>query len=214
MEDDRVFPTMGAHRVTTHRIAAAVLLALALAGCGTPRTAGDLPMPPGAGHVQEAQRLAVAAQDAARAGNTEQAVDLYRRSITAYPDLAASWNNLGTLLMDRQENMDAVAAFKRAGELSPQDPRPMANIGLVYSRLGWAERALEYYLKALDRNARFVPALRGAAGTTKVLALADDAALTRVRTAMMADSDPDWRRIYEMEQSRIDGQLRMKARAR
>jgi tetratricopeptide (TPR) repeat protein len=110
--------------------------------------------------------------------------------------------------------MDAVAAFKRAGELSPSDPRPIANIGLVYTRLGWAEKSLEYYLKALDRDPRFVPALRGSVGATKVLALADDAALTRVRTALMADTDPDWRHIYEMEQSRIDGQLRLKSKAR
>ncbi|MCC6659299.1 MAG: tetratricopeptide repeat protein [Phycisphaerales bacterium] len=201
--------------MNTHRTFIAALLALTLAACHAGRAGGgEVQLPPGAAKRDEAHRLAAQAEDARKSGNNDRAIDLNRQSITAYPDLAFAWNNLGALLMGKQQNMDAVAAFKRAAELTPEDPRPVANIGLVYSRLGWAQKALEYYLKALDRDPRFVPALRGSVGATKVLALADDAALTRVRTALMADTDPDWRRIYEMEQSRIDGQLRMSKKAR
>jgi tetratricopeptide (TPR) repeat protein len=192
---------------------AAMGLAALLFGCRASRpTAGETYTGPA--RIQEATRLAAEAQKAQNAGQTERAIELYRQSISVSGDLAAAWNNLGVLLMGRNENMDAVAAFKRAAELSPTDPRPMENIGLVYSSLGWEQKALEYYLAALDRDPRSRQALRGAVSSSKLLALADEAALTRARTAMMVDTDPDWRHIYEMEQTRIDGQLRLARKGR
>jgi tetratricopeptide (TPR) repeat protein len=190
-----------------------VAAALVLPACRATRN-DPIVLPDTHGRVQEATRLATQAQNAQRAGDTERAIDLYRQSLAVSGDMAASWNNLGVLLMSREENLDAVAAFKRASELSQSDPRPLENIGLVYSRLGWEEKALEYYLKALDRSPNSVKALRGTASATKLLAIADEQALARVRTALLVDADPDWRRIYEMEQTRIDGQLRIAKKSR
>jgi tetratricopeptide (TPR) repeat protein len=194
-------------------ICAVLAAAIALTGCRSSQPE-PIVLPDTRGRDDEATRLATQAQEAQLAGNPDRAIALYRESLAVSGDIHATWNNLGVLLMNRQENLDAVAAFKRASEINLSDPRPLENIGLVYSRLGWEQKALEHYLKALDRDPNSIKALRGAVSSTKLLALADEPALNRVRTALVVDADPDWRRIYEMEQMRIDGQLRIARKAR
>lgn len=163
---------------------------------------------PSVGRDAEANRIAYQAQEAEKAGKIDRAIELYRESLTVSNNLPATWNNLGRLLMDRTQYLDAVEAFKRAADLSPSDPRPLHNIGMAYSRAGWEQKALEYYLLALECDPRDLTALRGAVGSAKMLGMADEASLERVRTGLMTDTDPDWHRVYEREQSRIEGELR------
>ncbi len=156
----------------------------------------------------EASRIAERAQEAQKAGDTDRAIELYRQSVGMSGNLPASWNNLGVLLMERGQYVDAVEAFKRAADRSPSDPRPMHNIGVAYSRAGWEQKAMEHYLLALERDPRDLTALRGAVGSARLLGLADEGALERTRTALMTDTDPDWHSVYEREQVRIEGELR------
>lgn len=78
---------------------------------------------------------------------------------------------------------------------------------MACSHAGWDRKALSYYLSALERDPRDLTALRGAIGSTRKMGLADEASLERVRTAIQVDDNPEWRRVYEHEQRRIDAAL-------
>ncbi len=195
-------------RVVCVAVLGAVLVAASTGGCAKWRARRTLAGGPSPGRDAEANRIALQAQEAENAGKTDRAIELYRQSLAVSGNLPAPWNNLGLLLMERGQYLDAVEAFKRAADLSPTDPRPLYNIGLAYSRAGWEQRALEHYLQALERDPRDLKALRGAVGSAKMLGVADEGSLERVRTGLLTDADPDWRRVYEREQARIDGEIK------
>lgn len=180
-----------------------------LGACGAPPRSAE---PDGPERLGEAHRLALEAQRAERAGQPDKAIELYRRSLAESGDFFYVWNNLGVLLMNRQEYMEAVRMFQTAADVAPTDSRPYENIGLVYHTLGYDEKAMEYYDLALVRNPTSIDALRGSVRTAKRLGIADDKSLERVRTALMIERDPDWRRVFETEQVRLAGQLREKRR--
>lgn len=196
-------------------VAAGIVGAALLAGCGGGTSArSGTALQTNADRIEEARRLSGEALRAQKAGERDRAIELYRESLSVSGDLYFVWSNLGTLLQERGEYMDAVAAYQRAADLELRDPRPLENIGTVYGELGWEERALEFYLKALARDGRSVQALRGAVRAAKLLGTADPEALDRVRTAMMVDADPDWRSIYASEQQRIAAQVAQSSRRR
>lgn len=195
---------------------AVVIAGFAVAGCASSAGAPP-PEAPSRAREEEARRLAVQAQRAQREGNADQAVELYRRSLAVSDSQAAVWHNLGALLCQQGRYVDAVEACKRAADLSPTDPRPLIVIGTTYSKTGWEEKALENFTQALARDERSVEALRGAIKSGKLLGIADNASLDRVRTALMTDVGPGaerWRPIYEAERIRIQGELATKDRGK
>jgi tetratricopeptide (TPR) repeat protein len=190
----------------------ALLAVLALSvglGCqGRQRTTTSLDLQPASQRLAEAQRLALAAQQAQKAGDHARAMELYQESLRNSQELHAVWNNMGLLLMEQNNNMDAVEMFRTAADLAPYDPQPFYNAGMVYDKAGHAQRAMEFYDRALERDPRYLPALRAYVRAAKLLDRADPATLARVRAALMVDHDPAWRRIHEIEQYRIEAAIR------
>jgi len=90
---------------------------------------------------------------------------------------------------------------------SADDPRPYYNIGVIYQQTLHDKEALEYFLMSLARDSRYLPSLRGATASGKRLDVTDEAALKRVRTALLIETDPRWRSIFETETLRIEGSL-------
>ncbi|MFM9997058.1 MAG: tetratricopeptide repeat protein [Phycisphaerales bacterium] len=203
--------------VPAARLAAWMVVAMVLGagptvgGCAGTR-GSSAPGPSSMTRTLEANRLAILAQRAQRDGETDLAIDLYRQSLAESADDASTWNNLGALLLTRERYLEAVEACKRAADLSPTDPRPLYNIGHTYATTGWQQKAMEYYLMALERDGRDLKSLRGAIGSGKLLGVADESALERIRTALMLDTDPDWRKIHEGERTRIEGELNSRKR--
>lgn len=155
----------------------------------------------------EAMRLASDALAAQRSGDKDKALELYRRSLTQSQDLYMVWNNVGLLLMERKDYMQAADAFKTAADLAPTDPKPYYNAGLVYDAAGHSERALEFFSQSLERDPNYLDSLRGAGTSARLLQLADAEALKRTRTALLIEKDPKWRAFFEREQYRIAGRL-------
>ncbi len=158
-----------------------------------------------------AVRLSEQAERAMKRGRTDEAIALYRESIAASPELAPAWHNLGMLLMEKKNYIDAVEAFKVAADVAPMDARPVYMMGLAYHQQGWDEKALMYFERALDRSPNYIPALRGAVRAGKRLDLADRAALERARRALAVDDDETWRIIEQREALRIEGVLKQDA---
>ncbi len=144
------------------------------------------------------------------AGDTDQAMALYRQSIRVKGSMPEPWNQLGVLLMQQGELRDSADAFRNALAYSrPEDPRAAENLGLVYSKAGWGEESLRYYEQALDRDPHSRAALRGAIRAAHLLQVASEPALDRVMTGLMVESDPQWHEFYLREKFRIEQRLRL-----
>lgn len=113
-----------------------VFFTLSVSGCGNSSTP-SAPAPPlqgtGAPMVdsskQEARYLEVVAQDA--------------RNVNA-------WIGLGNMYMDSGRFAEAVDAYGKALEITPENVNVRIDMGTCYRRLGQPERAVEEYRKGLS----------------------------------------------------------------
>jgi tetratricopeptide (TPR) repeat protein len=145
------------------------------------------------------------ADDAKRLGL--DAVRQYRTALTISNDMPDAWHNMGVQLMHLQDYVAASEAFTVAMQMSPTDPRPCENLGIVYDLTGWGEQSLFYFDMALERSPNYLPALRGAIKAAHLLGEADTKRLDQVRRALMIETDPANRQFFEREQLRITGRL-------
>lgn len=200
--------------------------AAGVGGCSSsPRDSTTFPSP--ALRLAEAREAALAADAVAEraaqarergrleeAGRLErQAIEEYRKALAISGDMADAWNNLGVLLMHQNDLVSAADAFTIAMQQSPTDPRPAANLGLVYDRAGWAEESLKFYDMAIERSPSYLPALRGAIKSAHLLGQADEERLVQVRRALLIETDERWHEFFEREQVRITGRLESDRRA-
>jgi tetratricopeptide (TPR) repeat protein len=178
-----------------------------LGGCGSSATR-DRPEEFLASDPGEADALIRRGDAAAAKGDSAKAAELYRQAIVIDRDRYVAWNNLAVELMNQGNYLDAVAALKVAADLSPRDPRPVANIGMAYQEMGWAQDALEYYDQALLRDENFLDALRGYALAEETLGQASLRSLDRIKAALMVEKDAQWRDFFERRRFRVEAQLR------
>src|SRR5690606_15874037 len=106
-----------------------------------------------------------------------------------------------------QRYLEAAECFVNAQEMAPQDPRPAYNLGLTWDRAGYPSDALSHYQHALQRDAKYLPALRGAARAAWLLRRYTDSSLDTVRTALAIERDSRWREWLELENVRIQNEL-------
>lgn len=177
---------------TLTTVAALVTLTLS-AGCALDSRANDPQLGDDALKIIEAQRLASTAQDLERKKLYDDAIEFYKRSIMVYRDFPASWNNLGALLMDRGKYLEARECFQIAAQLSPTDPRPLANLGALYAKQSWLDEAARYYGQALERNPNDLESLRESVRLDHERDIRTSATLDRCRRALMLEKDPAWR---------------------
>ncbi len=157
--------------------------------------------------LQEAVEYAKQAQAAERAGNKEEAIRLYQESARAYRSFSASWNNLGALLMEMGHNMEAIEAFKTAGEVSPTDPRPHTNIGLLWQKLGYFDDAAEAFGEALRRDRNYLPALREAVLIDTQRDKISEETADRVRRALLLETDEAWKADLARRKTLVEQRL-------
>ena len=176
---------------------ALLLLLAAIAGCAS--TPGDPEVETIT--INEGERIQAARGLARQAGDADDPTDairLYRRAVSAWDDFPAAWNNLGVLYLEEARYMDAAEAFRTASELAPTDPRPVYNLGLTWERTRHMREAEQLYRRALERDPRYLPALRGVTHAQERLGQIDDRTLDRLRVALMIERDPKWRHYFEL----------------
>lgn len=187
------------------RALAALLAAAALTACESNNTAR--PDRLDASYAEnEPQRQRDAVAIAARAfeeKDAEKAIALYREALSIYRDFYPAWNNLGTLLMQDRRYLEAAEAFTAAAGLSPDDARPVYNIGLLYDRSGYLQDAQTHYRRALIRDENYLPALRGLIRADTILNEADEDTLESIRRALRLEQDPRWREWLQLRKIRI-----------
>lgn len=161
---------------------------------------------PAGERLAEAQSLAQRAQRQSERDKPAEAINLYRDALRVYDDFPAAWNNLGVLLMAQERYLEAADAFAYASERAPSDPRPAFNLALTWERASYLDEALTHYRRALDRDPRYLPAIRGAVRAEQVLGVATDASADRLRTGLLMERDPVWRAFFEKERIRVEAE--------
>ena len=83
-------------------------------------------------------------------GETDQAIDHYRRAVALRPDYAEAHYNLGRLLVEQGQLDDAIAHYERAAAINPADAEAQNNLGVTLFGIGRADDAIAHYQKALE----------------------------------------------------------------
>lgn len=195
------------------------VLTLALAGllasplaCASRKGPPSSPIPDRRVQLARAQDLAMQAQQAYEKGDLDKAVLLSREAVAAARDYGQAWNNLGLFLMERNELYDAREAFAIASDLLPGDPRPLCNLGVMYLRSGWSEKALGYFERALERAPSDVPALRGAIDASLRLRRHDERTLERLERAILVEPDAAYRLEFQIRRAQVADELKEQKR--
>ncbi len=152
----------------------------------------------------KAQQLA---REAEHIKKPSRAIAKYREAVALYPDFGAAWNNLGLLLLEQEDYLLAAEAFARASDAIPADPRPMYNLGLTWERRNYGKESLNLYLKSLERDERYLPALRGAIRIERTLGIGTSETLERLRWAISQEKDPSWQRYFKLERLAVEQEV-------
>jgi tetratricopeptide (TPR) repeat protein len=89
-----------------------------------------------------AQQLYEAARADEQAGHPEQAIEKYKQIISANPNMAAAYNNLGRLYYQQGQLREAVKPLQRASQLDPKIEPPRALLGFDTTARLFLARAL------------------------------------------------------------------------
>jgi len=181
---------------------------LLLPGCNTsPKASTEA-----AAEMQVATKYAAEGLEKQRAGKIDEAIELYRKSLAANDKISGVWTNLGLAMRDKQNFVDAAKAFQRAADLSPQDPRPLAYLGVLYLERNWNREALDNFENALTRDSMNQDALRGAVQASQRLGKRDERTLEIVKKLLLVENDPKWRTEMEVRKVGLENHLAELAR--
>lgn len=88
-------------------------------------------------------------------GLTDEALKYLDRSLSLDSSHYDSWNLLGLVQFNKENYSEAEAAYLKCVAIRPEDSETHNNLGFVYQKMGFPERAEEKYLKAyeIDGNA-------------------------------------------------------------
>ncbi|MCH2127997.1 MAG: tetratricopeptide repeat protein [Pirellulaceae bacterium] len=89
-------------------------------------------------------------------GRNNEALDQYRRAISANPDYADAHYNLARAYQGQQQFTLAVEHYQLARKLRPRDANTLNNLAGAYHLMGQLDKAVVHYQKALDINPEHV----------------------------------------------------------
>lgn len=196
---------------SAHRTLFTLALAAVLGGCAKGKRADPGVTSGEAVRISSAHALAYEAslvKDPAKAG------ERYENALERYDDFPAAWNNLGVSLMAQGKYLEAEQAFARAAEQGQKDPRPLFNRGLLWMKRHYPADARVHFKKALERDAYYLPALRGAIECDVLLRDTGEETLDNIRRALMLEKDKKWLVRLESQRVKIQANLNKPETAR
>ncbi|MBL8801046.1 MAG: tetratricopeptide repeat protein [Planctomycetes bacterium] len=88
---------------------------------------------------------------------------LLRRALAHDLYCGTAHNNLGVVLLERNQLYEAANEFEWARKLMPSEPDPRVNLGICLERAGRIEDAMASFDAALQVSPEHLPAIQGAA---------------------------------------------------
>ncbi|NVM02764.1 MAG: tetratricopeptide repeat protein [Candidatus Helarchaeota archaeon] len=84
--------------------------------------------------------------------NYQKAIELFEKALSINPTYGPGWNSLGNVYYDLKQFSLARQAYERAIQCVGYKGKhyPYYNSGLVYEKMGYPRKALEYFLKSVD----------------------------------------------------------------
>ena len=103
-----------------------------------------------------------------RAGRYDRALAVYTQALRFSRKDARIMNNLGIVMLAKDQPEKAVSYFRQAGSLSPNAVEPVYNLACAYARLGETDQAIAHLKTACTMNPE---AVSWAAGDPDLLVL-------------------------------------------
>jgi predicted O-linked N-acetylglucosamine transferase (SPINDLY family) len=103
---------------------------------------------------ESVRMMALLASGLHAAGASEQALTLMHRVLTARPNLAQAHIDLGIIFSDLSRNEEAIASFRRALALHPDQPEVLANLATSLAADGLVSDAIDMLRKSVAHSPR------------------------------------------------------------
>ncbi|CAG0883378.1 unnamed protein product [Cyprideis torosa] len=113
-------------------------------------------------------------------GEYDKGGDCFQAALSKNPEDHLLWNRLGASRANEHKPVEAIAAYRRALELSPGNIRTRSNLGLAVMNMGAYREAVDHFLAALNLQASLGRAENVAEGVWSNL---------RMAVSLMARSD-------------------------
>ena len=98
-------------------------------------------------------------------GEVDAAIEAYQRYLGRHPDSADAQFNLALIYKNNLRYAEAESAYNEAIRLGIRGvEEAYSNLGILYSDMHLADKALEMYEKAIEVDSRYIPALFNLAG--------------------------------------------------
>ncbi|MFV0422582.1 tetratricopeptide repeat protein [Oleidesulfovibrio sp.] len=126
-------------------------------------------------------------------GELDKAEEYYRKAASSngvHPD---PYLGLATIAVQRGKFADALALYKKAAEIEPND-KALAGMGLIEMEGGQNEQAFTHFMQALDMNPANMIAVHGMVQLAYVLGRLDDA-IVRLNAFLAVDPEKEAVRI-------------------
>ena len=123
----------------------------------------------------------------------DDAEALLRRATQLAKDYLGAWLILGALLLERNKNVEAIAAYQQATKLKPKNPESWAGLGSAFSVAMYPDKSVEAYAKSIELNPKVAGVQMGYAHALKTVGRQADA-LIAYRAAIAAK--PDFGEVY------------------
>jgi outer membrane protein OmpA-like peptidoglycan-associated protein/TolB-like protein len=82
--------------------------------------------------------------------NLDDRIRILKQAVEACPDLAEAYNNLGLALEEKGLLDEALSAYRKASEVKPDFPHPLAGVGDIYRKKQQYGDAIKAYQRFLD----------------------------------------------------------------
>ena len=103
-----------------------------------------------AGNIETFQKAMNLGHSAAWDRTWEQAALFYRQALKEFPDDAQALTSLGLALFELQRYEEALACYRRAAVITPDDPLPAEKVAQICERIGRLNDATRAGLQAAD----------------------------------------------------------------
>lgn len=98
-----------------------------------------------------------------RQGRLDDAMALYRKALSIYPEAERAYRNMGNIYLERGELDEAIEHYEKALSIRPEYAEVLNDLGVALSRKGDHEGAIEKYERALELEPEYVLAHRNLA---------------------------------------------------
>src|SRR6266513_4390938 len=123
-------------------------------------------------------------------GETDQAIDHYKRAVALRPDYAEAHYNLGRLLVEHGQLAAAIVHYERAAAINPADAEAQNNLGVTLFGIGRTDDAIAHYQNALEIRPHYAEASCNLANA--LIAKGDfDGAIARYTACLAAMPDQE-----------------------